>query len=63
MKIENITRTKITASEGMALTNGTEYTLERFLLEGENPKDWDEIPKEEYDEILKAQEETAEGEV
>lgn len=63
MKQETITRIKLTASAGYVLTNGTEYTLERFLFEGEDPKNWDEITEEEYAEILKAQEETIEGEV
>lgn len=63
MKQETITRIKLTASKGYVLTNGTEYTLERFLFEGENPKNWHEITEEEYAEILKAQEETTEGEV
>ena len=50
-------RIPLVASEGKILTNGTDFSLELYLAEGMDPNDWYEIPEEEYEEILKQQEE------
>ena len=57
MKQETITRIKLIASDGMVLTNGIDYGREIFLADTENTDNWHEITEEEYNEILKAQEE------
>ncbi len=57
MKKEVITRIRITASEGMILTDGEIYGTDIFLAEGKNDKDFYEISQEEYEKILKAEEE------
>lgn len=56
MKTEYITRTKITASEGMVLTNGDIYGKEIFLAEIANPYDFREITEADYQAILAEQE-------
>ena len=52
MKKEIITRIKITASEGMVLTNGTTYGTVIFLAEGQTGDEYYEITETEYKEIL-----------
>ena len=42
------TLTKLTASEGMVLTNGTDFTHSVLLREGESPSAWQEITEEDY---------------
>lgn len=49
---ETITRIKITASEGMVLTNGTTYGTIIFLSEDQTGDEYYEITQEEYQEIL-----------
>lgn len=63
MKKETITRIKLTASDGMILTDGTNYGKEIYLADTQNPDNWYEITEEEYAEVLKAEEKTIEGEV
>jgi hypothetical protein len=55
MTTEYITRTKLTAGEGMVLTNGTNYGTVIFLAEGESAYDYREITKSEYEAILDEQ--------
>ena len=52
MQIEQITRTKLTASEGMVLTDGKEYASIIFLAVGADASKWYEIPESEYKKIL-----------
>lgn len=52
MTTETITRIKLTASEGMVLTDGENYGKEVFLAEDADSSKWREITQEEYDEIL-----------
>lgn len=40
------TLTKLTASVGMVLTNGKDFTHSVLLREGESPEDWSEITEE-----------------
>lgn len=58
---EYITRTKITASDGMVLTNGTNYGKIIFLSETESPFQYYEIPESEYQEILEEKEKDNHG--
>jgi hypothetical protein len=51
-----ITIKKLTASEGMTLTNGEAYGKEIYLGKYDSPKNWHEITDAEYEEILAAQE-------
>ena len=55
MKTEIITRTKLTASEGHILTNGTVYGR-IILLPSGAVNDYHEITEGEYEEILAEQE-------
>ena len=40
--------TKLTAEEGMVLTNGKEFTHSVLLREGEDADAWSEISEDEY---------------
>ena len=62
MTKETITRIKLTASDGMVLTNGEIYGKVIFLAEGQNGDDFHEITDAEYAEILAKEAEKAERE-
>ena len=61
MKTETITRIKLTASEGMVLTDGTNYGRVIFLAEGASPDDFHEITEAEYEGIMQENEPIEEG--
>lgn len=48
--------TKITAADGMVLTNGETYSKEIYLGINDTVDNWHEITDAEYEEIIKAQE-------
>ena len=52
MKQETITRIKLTASDGMMLTNGSEYGRIIFLADTAKAEDYYEITEEEYNRIM-----------
>ena len=52
MKTETITRIKLTASEGMVLTDGESYGKEVFLAANADTSVWHEITMTEYEHIL-----------
>ena len=59
MITESIELIKLTASEGMVLTNGEAYGKEIYLGCNDSPDNWSEITDAEYEEIQKDnQEET-----
>ena len=47
MKTENITLVKLTASDGMVLTDGTSYGKEVYLGVNDTVDRWSEIPESE----------------
>lgn len=47
MKTETITRIKLTAGEGMTLTNGESFGKEIYLGVNDSPDNWHEIVDEE----------------
>ena len=49
--------TKVTATEGMWLTNGKAYSKEIYLGCNDSIENWHEITDAEYEEIVKAEEE------
>ena len=57
MITETITRIKLTASEGMMLTDGESYGKEVFLAVDADAGSWHEITEEEHEAIQKEQEE------
>lgn len=63
MKQNTIEIIKLTADEGMVLTNGEAYGKEVCLGVNSSPSDWVEITEAEYQEIRKEQEEAISGEV
>lgn len=52
MTTETITTVKLTASDGMVLTDGESFGKEVFLAVGADQSKWNEITQAEYDEIL-----------
>lgn len=60
MKTETITRIKLTASEGMIITDGTNYGKVIFLADGQSPDNFHEITEAEYQKHLDEQEKLAE---
>ena len=59
MTTETITRVKLIASEGMVLTNGTNYGTIIFLADGEDSSTYYEISMEEYEEKINDADEIA----
>lgn len=60
MEIKTINITEIKANENMVLTNGEAYSSvggSVYLGCNDKAENWHEITKEEYEEIVKAQEE------
>ena len=57
MITESIELIKLTASDGMVLTNGEAYGKEIYLGCNDSPGNWSEITDAEYDVLLKSQEE------
>lgn len=60
MTLQTIELRKITASDGMVLTNGEAYGKEIYLGKNDKPENWHEITDAEYEEVLKQQEELIE---
>ena len=52
MKQETITRIKLTAADGMMLTNGEAYGKAVYLGTGDSPDNWYEITEQEYKKIM-----------
>jgi hypothetical protein len=60
MKHDTVIINKITADKGKVLTNGQAYSKEIYLGKNDSSENWHEITEEEYQAILKEQEETLE---
>ena len=60
MEKTTIELTKLTASEGMMLTNGETYSKEVYLGIHDSADNWHEITDEEYEKIVMEQETEAE---
>lgn len=52
MKTETITRTVLTADDGMILTDGKSYGRKIYLAEGADATAYREITEEEYERIM-----------
>lgn len=57
MEITTIELRKLTAAEGMVLTNGEAYGKEIYLGKGDEPENWYEITEEKYKEIQNSMDE------
>lgn len=60
MEMTTIELRKLTATEGMVLTNGDTYSKEVYLGCNDSPDNWYEITEEEYNEIQEAEIQEAE---
>lgn len=49
---ETIELVKLIASEGMILTNGSEFAKEAYIGDGDSVENWYEISIEEYESLL-----------
>lgn len=56
MTTETITRIKLTASEGMVLTDGESFGKEVFLAENADASKWYEITEAEYEKVMQERE-------
>lgn len=56
MKMTTIELRKLTASDGMVLTNGEAFGKEIYLGVNDSEANWREITEEEYNKILAEQE-------
>ena len=56
MEITTLTRIKLTAADGMILTNGEVFGKTVFLSIGDSPDNWYEITEEEAQAKMKEQE-------
>lgn len=56
METTKIELIKVTATEGMVLTNGEAYSKEIYLGVNDSIDNWHEITDGEYEEILKSNE-------
>ena len=63
MKKETITRIKLTAAEGMTLTNGEAFGKEVYLGTGDTPDNWHEITDAEAEKIQAEREAAAHPEL
>lgn len=61
MIVSTIEIRKITASNGMILTNGEAYGEEVYLGINDTPDNWYEIPQEEYERIMAEQKDMEEN--
>lgn len=52
MTTTEITMTKLTASDGMMLTNGESYGKTVYLGKGDSLENWREITDTEYEDIM-----------
>ena len=57
MKHDTVIINKITPDEGMVLTNGETFSKEVYLGTNDKAENWHEITEEEYQELLRKQEE------
>ena len=58
MKVTTIELRKLTASDGMVLTNGEAFGKEIYLGVNDSAENWHEITEEEYNKILAEKEAT-----